>query len=182
MSRLSSKILSSSSSLRMMMSSSSSLVGELRLSSVCLIVLCVSLPSSDLSESESDSVSDDDDDDDSDSELSSSVSQIRILLPRRRILLLLVCLVSVVLFVIFSVLAVVRFGRCLKDVGFLPVLPLSISEFLQIILVEFQFLEKMVKLMLLIMMSLLLQIVLFCVWVWFVVWMCLCRLTFLVCS
>ena len=72
MSRLSSKILSSSSSLRMMMSSSSSLVGELRMSSVCLIVLCVSFPLSDLSESESDSVSDDDDD--SDSELSSSVS------------------------------------------------------------------------------------------------------------
>ena len=73
MSRLSSKILSSSSSLRMMMSSSSSLVGELRMSSVCLIVLCVSFPSSDVSESESDSVSDDDDDD-SDSELSSSLS------------------------------------------------------------------------------------------------------------
>ena len=74
MSRLSSKILSSSSSLRMMMSSSSSLVGELCMSSVCLIVLCVSFPLSDLSESESDSVSDDDDDDDSDSELLSSVS------------------------------------------------------------------------------------------------------------
>ena len=60
-----------------------------------------------------------------------------------------------VLFVIFSVLSVVKSDRCLKDVDFLRVLPLSISEFLRIILVEFQFLEKMLKLVLLIKMSML---------------------------
>ena len=61
-----------------------------------------------------------------------------------------------VLFVIFSVLSVVKSDRCLKDVDFLPVLLLLISGFLRIILVEFQFLEKMLKLVLLIKMSMLL--------------------------
>ena len=57
---------------------------------------------------------------------------------------------------LFPELSVVKSDRCLKDVDFLRVLPLLIFEFLRIILVEFQFLEKMLKLMLLIKMSMLL--------------------------
>ena len=81
--------------------------------------------------------------------------RIRIHFLRRRILHSLLCPVSVVLCIIFSVLLVVKFDRCLKDVDFLPVLLLLISGFLRIILVEFQFLEKILKLMMLIMMSML---------------------------
>jgi hypothetical protein len=62
----------------------------------------------------------------------------------------------VVLSIVFFVLLVVKSDRYLKDVDFLPVLLPLISEFLQIILVGFQFLEKMLKLTLLIMMLMLL--------------------------
>jgi hypothetical protein len=158
MSRLSSRILSSSSSLRMMMSSSSSLFcgwvypWVVLLYDVCLL-LCPSWLSLNRIRCLMMMMM---------NRLFRILScrrhcfRIRIHFLRRRILHLLVCPVSVVLSIIFSVLLVVKSDRCLKDVDFLPVLLLLISGFLRIILVEFQFLEKMLKLMLLIMMSMLL--------------------------
>ncbi len=158
MSRLSSRILSSSSSLRMMMSSSSSLFCWLGVSVGRPSVWCLSSSLSELVESESDSCL-----------MMMMMNRLfRILncrchcfwiwihFLRRRILHLLVCPVSVVLSIIFSVSLMVKSDRCFKDVDFLPVLLLSISGFLRIILVGFQFLEKMLKLVLLIMMSMLL--------------------------